>query len=289
MFVGRRITLIGGDMRQITVAEYFAKDGFDVSVYGFSCDVLPALLSPSESLSHALSGSKVVILGITPCTDNMNIATPYWNDVLSAQTLVSHLTPDFTIIGGKLSPAFRSLCENNGITCLDYAYREDFAVLNAVPSAEGALAIAMEELPFTIHSCKCLVTGFGRIGKILARILHAMGADVTCSARKSSDLAWINSLGYHAVSTDNLIACVHNVPLIFNTVPNHIFDREVLRNITPGTLIIDLASKPGGVDLESAATLGIKVIWALSLPGKTSPVTAGKIIKDTVANILNEI
>lgn len=289
MFVGRRITLIGGDMRQITVAEGFAKDGFDVSVYGFSSDFLPAAISPSESLTHALSGSKIVILGITPCTDNMNIATPCWKDVLSAETLISHLTPEFTVIGGKLSPAFRSLCENNGITWLDYACREDFAVLNAVPSAEGAIAIAMKELPFTIHSCKCLVTGFGRIGKILARILHAMGADVTCSARKNSDLAWIRSLAYNAVHTDNILTCVHDIPLIFNTVPNHIFDREVLRNITPGTLIIDLASKPGGVDLESANDLGIKVILALSLPGKTSPVTAGKIIKDTLANILSEI
>ncbi len=287
--MGRRIAIVGGDMRQITVGECFAKDGFDVSVYGFKREVVPTPLTASESLSHTLDNCKTVILGITPCDEEMHILTPFWDNVLSADCLVSHLSHGCTVIGGKLSPAFINLCENRGISIIDYACREDFAVLNAVPSAEGAIAIAMHELPVTLHDCKCIVTGFGRIGKILARQLHSLGADVTCTARKSQDLAWIKAFGYNAVHTDNLIGCVHNVPVIFNTVPNHIFGREILRNIRPGALIIDLASKPGGVDLESAEELCIKVIWALSLPGKTSPVTAGKIIKDTIANILSEI
>jgi len=287
--MGKRIAVIGGDMRQVSVAECFLSDGYDVSVYGFDKKVLPHQIPSSESLTNALDGCKTVVLGITPCDEKMKISTPFFKEALSADCLAAHLSPECTIIGGKLSSGFIELCKKQGISCIDYACREDFAVLNAVPSAEGAIAIAMQELPVTLHETKCLVTGFGRIGKILARILYSLGADVTCTARKSHDLAWINALGYKAVHTDNLISCVHNVPVIFNTVPNHIFSRDILRNITPGTLIIDLASKPGGVDMESATALGIKVIWALSLPGKTSPVTAGKIIKDTIVNILNEI
>lgn len=287
--MGRKIAIIGGDMRQITVGECLAKDGFNVSVYGFKSDFLPPSLTASESLSHALDGCKTIVLGITPCNEEMQITTPFGKDILSADLLTSHLFPGCRIIGGKLSPAFVKLCESRGILCIDYVLREDFAVLNAVPSAEGAIAIAMQELPITLHGCKCIVTGFGRIGKILARQLHSLGADLICSARKSHDLAWIKALGYKDVHTDNLMSCVHNASVIFNTVPNRIFSREILRNICPGTLLIDLASKPGGVDLESADELGIKVIWALSLPGKTSPVTAGRIIKDTVANILSEI
>ena len=42
------------------------------------------------------------------------------------------------------------------------------------------------------------------------------------------------------------------------------------------------------MDFEAAKEAGVKVIWALSLPGKTAPITAGKIIKDTILNILNE-
>ena len=54
------------------------------------------------------------------------------------------------------------------------------------------------------------------------------------------------------------------------------------------TLIIDLASKPGGVDMDAARDLGVKVIWALGLPGKVAPVTAGNIIKETICNIFSE-
>jgi len=46
---------------------------------------------------------------------------------------------------------------------------------------------------------------------------------------------------------------------------------------------------PTGVDFEVAQSLGINVIWALSLPGKVAPVTSGKIIKDTIINILTEM
>ncbi len=44
-----------------------------------------------------------------------------------------------------------------------------------------------------------------------------------------------------------------------------------------------------GVDFEAAARLGVRVIWALSLPGKTAPVTAGESIKNTIYNMLSEL
>ena len=65
--------------------------------------------------------------------------------------------------------------------------------------------------------------------------------------------------------------------------------REELEDLKPDCLILDLASKPGGVDLGAAGELGLTVIWALSLPGKVAPVTAGATIKDTIYNMLREI
>ena len=286
--MGRRISVIGGDMRQQTMAEYLIKDGFDASIYGFDPSTCTEI-KPSDSLSDALSGSKIVVLGINPCDENMNISTPLWSDTISARTLIHHISPESTVVGGKFLPQFISLCKEKNITCIDYVLRDDFAILNAVPTAEGAIEIAMHELPVTLHHCNCLVAGFGRIGKILARDLKFLGANVICSARKSCDIAWVNALGYNAVYTKNLSEYVHNCTVIFNTIPHLIFDREILRNLRPGTLIIDLASKPGGVDFKSAESLGIKAIHALSLPGKVAPATAGKIIKDTLLNILNEM
>ena len=55
-----------------------------------------------------------------------------------------------------------------------------------------------------------------------------------------------------------------------------------------GSLLIDLASKPGGVDIEEAGNAGVKTIWALSLPGKVAPISSGEIIARTILNILEE-
>ena len=59
----------------------------------------------------------------------------------------------------------------------------------------------MREFPGTINGARCLVTGFGRIGKVLAVMLRGLGADVTVSARKAQDLAWIELFGCRAVQT----------------------------------------------------------------------------------------
>ena len=157
-----------------------------------------------------------------------------------------------------------------------------------MPTAEGAIECAMREYEGTISVSKCLVTGFGRIGKILAHKLVLLGANVTVSARKPSDLAYVKALGYNAINTENL-RTVKRFDIVFNTIPRLIFDRELLMNTDTNTLIIDLASLPGGVDFDTAEKLGIYAVRALSLPGKCAPKTAGEIIKTTVFDIIKEV
>jgi dipicolinate synthase subunit A len=53
-------------------------------------------------------------------------------------------------------------------------------------------------------------------------------------------------------------------------------------------LVIDLASKPGGVDFEYAQYKGIKTIHALSLPGKVAPVTTAMYMETVIYNIIKE-
>ena len=63
---------------------------------------------------------------------------------------------------------------------------------------------------------------------------------------------------------------------------------DVLSHVRKDALLIDLASKPGGVDFAAAKNAGIKTLWALGLPGKVFPVSAGSILADTVLIILEE-
>lgn len=132
---------------------------------------------------------------------------------------------------------------------------------------------------------KVLIVGLGRIGTALAEILKGFGADVTASVRNAKGAAKARILGIKSVCTSKMDT---DYSLVFNTVPEMIFDNELLEKFSNDTFFIDLASKPGGIDFDSAATLGKKVVWALGIPGKTAPVTSGEFIAETVAGIIEE-
>ena len=161
-------------------------------------------------------------------------------------------------------------------------------IANALPTAEGAVQLAMEHLPITIHGSKVLVIGFGRVGRLTAQRFQALGARVSVAARKYDQLAWAQAMGFGAEHLAQLQGWLCGYDLIVNTVPAQVLGREELEDLKPDCLILDLASKPGGVDLAAAAEMGVKVIWALSLPGKVAPVTAGAAIRSTIYNMLRE-
>ena len=151
------------------------------------------------------------------------------------------------------------------------------------------MQIAMEELPITLHRARVLVLGFGRLGKLAAHRFAALGAKVSVAARKWADLAWAEAYGYGAERIDQLGGWLCAYDLVINTVPSRVLGAGDLADLKPGCLVVDLASKPGGVDLEAASQMGVRVIWALSLPGKVAPVTAGRAIRDTIYHILHEL
>jgi dipicolinate synthase subunit A len=107
--------------------------------------------------------------------------------------------------------------------------------------------------------------------------------------RKYADIAWLKAYGIKPVYINDLNKHLGGMDVIFNTIPSRILDSARLETAGRECLIIDLASKPGGVDFDHAKMLGIKVIWALSLPGKVAPVTAANCMKQTIYNIIEEL
>ena len=98
----------------------------------------------------------------------------------------------------------RDAAEAKGLLFRDYFAREELAVANAVPTSEGAIQIAMEELPITLHGARVLVIGFGRLGKVLSGQLKGLGALVSVAARSCTDLAWAQTCGYGVEHSDQL-------------------------------------------------------------------------------------
>ena len=289
MYTDRKIGIIGGDERQLVCAKELACLGFECAMYGFDlCREPYDFATRCRTVDDAVNASAVVLLPLPVSADGVTLNMPLSTDCITLKELFSKFEKDQLIALGKADDKLKSLAKKRECVICDYYDREELQIANAVPTAEGALALAIEEMPITLLNAKALVIGYGRIGKVLCHLLNALHADVTAAARKFSDFAWINSNGYHPVHIRELPTAVTQADVIFNTVPHLVLGREILQGIHRDTLVIDLASKPGGVDFDAAKELGVNVIWALSLPGKTAPVSAGKIICDSVVNLMKE-
>lgn len=282
------VSVIGGDLRQLTLARLLKEEGYHVFLYGFDKDI--QIDSPEiETDKDFVLSSDIVILPVPVTFDGATINSPYASEPMSVEEFLNGINPAAIVFGGQIQSNFQRALEENHIAYRDYLKREELSIRNAVPTAEGAIEIAIAETPITIHGNKCLVLGYGKVGKILSKVLYGMGAQTYVEARKYADLAMIEGHGYEFLELCDLRERIHEFDIIFNTVPALILDDEILANVKKDALIIDLASKPGGVDFDAAKKYGLKVIWALSLPGKIAPVTSGMIIKDTIMNILKEL
>ncbi|MBQ3065821.1 MAG: dipicolinate synthase subunit DpsA [Clostridia bacterium] len=291
-----KLALLGGDLRQMVSAKALAADGYEIAVYGMDTYAGDwGSVTRASDLTSATGGADMVVLPLPITQDGERLHCPLTKETILLSDVFSVIPPNTPVAGGKVTPTVRALAAEHGITVLDYLQREETAIANAVPTAEGALAIAMAEVPYTIHGARCLVLGYGRIGKALAKTLHAVGAEVTVAARKPEDLAWIRANDCHPLPFDTLLhsKTASDAPplpfdIVFNTVPTQILGPSLIPHFPQDTLFVDLASAPGGIDRSFAKEHGYHTVHALSLPGKTAPVTAGKIIGDSIRQILRE-
>ncbi len=282
-----RFGVLGGDKRQIYLAQSLALDGYPVYVCGFDKDIAIQHVT-GVSLQKLSDLCNVVILPLPVTQDGLHLHTPFCKEKIVLDDTFAVSMAQKRVFGGGIKKLLPTSVFWNEITVEDYSLREEFAVRNAVPTAEGAVMIAMELSEGTIYGSECLVAGYGRIGKILSRMLKNLGANVTVSARKTADLAWIQSNGCKAVHTAKLAELPGTFDFVFNTVPTKIFTKKVLARHPKETLFLELASVPGGFDKEAVAKLGLHLVPALSLPGKVAPFSAAAIIKDTIYNMLEE-
>lgn len=279
--------VLGGDKRQVALAESIAADGYNVYAVGFDNISFKENVKKS-TLEEAVQKCENIILPLPVTNDGIILNMAYSDDVIPLDDEFADQMRNKQVFGGMMGKLYQTSEIWESIETYDYYTREEFAVQNAVPTAEGALEIAIHEYPGTVNGSRCLIVGFGRIGKTLAWMLRGIGANVTVSCRRPSDLSWVKSYGYTAIKVDEICEKDNHYDIIFNTAPAMIFNRRVLSKMHSSALIIDLSSMPGGVDFETAAKLGIKTIHALSLPGKVAPKTAGEIIKNTIYHIMEE-
>ena len=238
----KNISVIGGDLRQLTLYNELAGEFACAALYGFE-----KLTECSDDIA-ALKEADVVVLPMPVTTDGVNVNAVYTDKPLSIELIAENISPSAIVFGGQIKPELAKALSERGIMYFDYFKREELAIKNAVPTAEGAIGIAINETAYTIHESKCLVLGYGRIGKILSCFLNALGAHTTVCARKHSDLAMAEGMGCSTAPIASLEDIIGDYDIIFNTIPAMVLGSGLLKKVKSDSLIIDLASKPGGAE-----------------------------------------
>ena len=191
-------------------------------------------------------------------------------------------------ISGSIKDDIKKNLDEKYLEVIDIMKRDDLAILNTIATAEGTIEVAIKNTDKILQGSRVLILGFGRVGKIVANKFSKLSAVVTCAARKASDLAWIKAYGYNSLNINDMLYDLKEFDIIINTVPQTIMKEKELKHVDSEVLLIDLASSPGGIDGKIATSMGLKFIWALSLPGRIAPSSSAKFIKDTVYTILDE-
>ena len=289
----KTVSIIGGDLRIVNLIELLSNDDFICYTYGLE-NSEEMIESPNvkkcNTLEDVIEKSEIIIGPVPMTNDNVNLTAPFADTKIEIEELITAMSgKEKLFIAGKISDAHTERLLATGTKSIDLFKREEYFVLNTIATAEGTIQIAMENTQKTVHGSRVLIMGFGRVGKVLAKMLDGIGAKVSCEARKHSDIAWIKAYGYNPIMLSELNTELGNFDIIINTIPFQILDETRLDYIKKECVIIDLSANPGGVDRKAAREKNLNVIWALSLAGKVAPITSAEFIKETLYNILKEI
>ena len=276
---GIRLAVIGGDEREIYLIPELQKQGAYIVGVGYENASPISGMTLAPSLLDVVGQVDVLLFPMFGTDERGVVKAKYSaSPILLSKEVLQAIPASVLMIIGFARPDLKSEAEKNGIQLVETRPRDELAILNSIPSAEGAIQMAMESTTITIHGSKSFVLGLGRCGWTLARMLKGIGAHVTGVARKPADLARAAEMGLQVVRFSDLADEIGRAEIIFNTVPHSVLDRGMLEKVARDAVIIDLASTPGGTDFAYAQMLGIKALLAPGLPGTVAPKTAGRIL-----------
>lgn len=282
--------IVGGDLRIVHLAKMLANDGKMVYLYGLekTKEKINLLnVNYCNTVEEVIKNAEVIISSIPFSKDGINIYAPFSNEAIKIEKLANCLE-NKTLFAGSISDNFYKLVKNKKLETIDLMEQEDLTVLNTIATAEGAISDLITNTETILHGSKVLILGFGRVAKVLAKKLVGLNVNVTCAARKDKDFAWIKALGYNLTNINTLSENLNQYDIIINTVPHLILNEEKLAYVKKDCLLMDLASKPGGIDQEICERRELKFIWSLAIPGKVAPVTSAEFIKNTIYNIIRK-
>jgi len=283
----KTFAVIGGDKRNIYLFKQLEIEGHNVRKFGFDGYDLENV-DESECLYDAMTGADYII-GPIPCSNNnASLNAVYGTSHIFIDDVFRLIKPEQIFFSGLIKANVSAIAKKYDVNCVDILKWEELALLNAIPTAEGALKIAIENTDFTLHGSNVMIVGYGRIGKVLCKMLSGIGANVYPVVKERHEAALARGYGYSPVLFGDMNASLADMNIIFNTVPQIIFDKKNIKFIDSDCLFVDVSSAPHGINNNFAKKAGINVLFAGSLPGAVAPKTAANYILETIYDYINK-
>jgi dipicolinate synthase subunit A len=263
--------VIGGDLRQVYMAEDLTSRGFSVLLYGLENLGSKADIEHAQSLAQAIDSSKVILTPIPFTKNGIHILSVDSKPDLTPEILCSHLRKDHILYGGCFTDSIKEFCDINQIYCNDFMEEEEVTLFNTIATAEGTIAEAIINSNGNLHGSKCLILGYGRCAKTLGEKLKGLCEHIDIAARSPLALSQAKTSSFGAIALSDISDNISHYDYIFNTIPSLVLDRKLLERTKNEVVIIDIASAPGGVDFAAAKELTRNARLSLGLPGKYAP------------------
>lgn len=269
-------SVLGGDVRQLYLSRFLNKKGFKVKNF--------ALGEKHGDLYDAVKDANYVVLPLPLSRDGVYLNAPLTEDRILLSEIYSVIPEKTKVFAGMIRENEEKLMRSRNFDYYDYYKSEKLILKNAVVTAEGIIQTIMEETPVTVSDSSFGITGYGRVSKLLAKNLKSLGGVVTIVARNPNDRLWAETEGYNAVPFNELSKIADSFDCFINTVPSNVISGEIMRRYKKECLLIETASAPGGFSEITGEKP--RLINTGSLPGKTSPKTAGEIIGLVILELL---
>ncbi len=276
--------VIGGDLRQVYLAEALAGPETSVIYYGLA--KFPNNCQKAKSLKEALHSASCIICPIPFSKNGAQLNVNIMEATPSLSSLLTMLEPGQSFFAGCIPDAFMDEAKEKGVHVYDLMKNNSLAIYNTIATAEGAICEAIQKSPENLHHSKCAVLGYGRCGRTLTNYLKGMFCSVYVYSNAEDERALADTVADRAGCLEEFSECAGELDFIFNTIPAQVLTEEILVKMKPSVTIIDIASAPGGVDYAAASRHNISAFHCLGLPGKYSPASCAKTIKKFIRSEL---
>lgn len=280
------VILCGGDRREIELYRIWRKLGVGIKLAGFE-GADPPVESGAGADEDDFAAAGVLIAPLSGIRADGTVSAYGKNNRFLLASQMARCNPDLLLLAGSVAPPLDDLLAGQ-CRLVVTGEDEELALLNAIPTAEGAIHKAMELSPVTLHGSIALVIGLGRCGAALARALRGLGAHVRVLVRRRESAALAFSAGFTPYIIADADTALAESDFIFNTVPAPLLDASLLSKVKREALVLDLASAPGGTDFDAAASLGLQAVLLPALPGMAAPRTAGEILARVYPRLIAE-